>query len=294
MSSPILLDGATGTELTRRGVDTRLPLWSARALLDAPAAVAAIHAEYVAAGAEVLTANTFRTNRRSLARGGLGGEAARLTRFAVDLARHEARGRRAWVAGSIAPLEDCYRPDLVPDDAALVAEHGEMARHLADAGADCLLVETMNTIREAWVATAAAKATGLPVLASCVTAPGGATLLSGEPLAAAVRALLPLRPDALLVNCVPSRSVEAPLRALRAAGATRFGAYGNIGHADDEVGWTIGTDVPPDDYARLALAWVDAGAAIVGGCCGTTPAHVAAVRRRLDERAESATRSSAR
>lgn len=279
---PILLDGATGTELTRRGVDTRLPLWSARALVKVPEKVLEIHRDYVAAGAEVVTANTFRTHRRSLAHGGFGGDARRLTRLAVDLARDAVRGTGAYVAGSIAPLEDCFRPDLVPEDAALVAEHAEMARHLAEAGADLILVETMNTVRESWVATAAAKETGLPVLSS-VVAGLGATLYSGEPLASAARALLPLAPDALLVNCVPARRVLEPLRALVTAsgGRTRIGAYGNIGHADDVDGWSATADVPPDEYARLAASWIAAGASIVGGCCGTTPEHVAAMRRLL-------------
>src|SRR6266851_5645740 len=100
---PILLDGATGTELNRRGVDTELPLWSARALLDAPAALSQIHADYVRAGAEVLTADTFRTHRRSLARGGhaYAERAAELTRLAVGLARAAAdqAERECFVAG---------------------------------------------------------------------------------------------------------------------------------------------------------------------------------------------------
>ncbi len=104
---PLLLDGATGTELERRGVPSALPLWSAHALLESPQTVAEIHAEYVAAGAEVLTANTFRTQRRTLERAGMGERAEELTALAVSLARrgagehsgravddHEQHGRR--------------------------------------------------------------------------------------------------------------------------------------------------------------------------------------------------------
>src|SRR5574342_1176370 len=101
---PLLLDGATGTELNRRGVNTDLPLWSARALLEAPDVLGQIHLDYVRAGAELITANTFRTHRRSLARAGLGDEAERLTRLAVSLARDAVRaaqpGRACFVAGS--------------------------------------------------------------------------------------------------------------------------------------------------------------------------------------------------
>ncbi|HMC35870.1 MAG TPA: homocysteine S-methyltransferase family protein, partial [Myxococcales bacterium] len=103
----IVLDGATGTELGRRGVDTRGALFSAAALLseEGIAALRAVHAAYVQAGAQVITANTFRTNPRKA-----GGRWRELTRLAVRIARESG----AKVAGSIAPVEDCYRPDLRP------------------------------------------------------------------------------------------------------------------------------------------------------------------------------------
>src|SRR5262245_30418452 len=107
----MLLDGGTGTELLRRGYRTTLPLWSAGALLDRPDLVAAIHADYAKAGAEIVTANTFRTNVRALRKAGLEARAPELNRLAVKLARDSGA---PFVAGSIAPLEDCYRPDLVP------------------------------------------------------------------------------------------------------------------------------------------------------------------------------------
>ncbi len=105
----LLLDGATGTELQRRGVDTSLPLWSARALLDAPGVLQTIHADYIAAGADIITTNTFRTHRRTLTRAELGARTRELTQLAVKIAREAARqvDREVFVAGSISPLEDC-------------------------------------------------------------------------------------------------------------------------------------------------------------------------------------------
>ncbi|HLF27588.1 MAG TPA: homocysteine S-methyltransferase family protein [Anaerolineae bacterium] len=288
----LILDGATGTELTRRGVDTRLPLWSAGALLDAPDTLRAIHQDYSRAGARLITANTFRTHRRSLAKGGLGDRARALTHRAVQLVReaiqltNQPTTPSPFIAGSIAPLEDCYSPDLVPPDAALHVEHAEMAQHLAEAGADVLLIETMNTIREARIAAEAARATGLPVLVSCVCAgatgqrvdPGEpARLLSGERLSDAVRAIEPLDPAALLVNCAPVALIERLLRELRAATRLPIGAYGNVGHVDERVGWTLTHAVTPEQYAAAARAWREIGASIIGGCCGTAPAHIAAL-----------------
>ena len=280
--APLLLDGATGTELERRGVRTALPLWSAHALVEAPEIVERIHRDYAAAGAEALTANTFRTHRRSLAKGGIGARAGALTRSAVELARRAARdagGRRVWVLGSAAPLEDCYRPDLVPGDAELSREHAEHAEALAAAGVDAILVETMNSVREAAAAARAGLATGLPVLVS-FACDGEARLLSGEPLAAALDAVVPLGPQALLVNCLPPRCVAACLPVLARAGLP-FGAYANLGAPNDATGFTRSDDCSAQDFAASAVAWRADGARIFGGCCGTGPEHVRALARCL-------------
>ena len=109
------MDGATGTELERRGVDTSSPIWSALALLDSPKLLEQIHLDYLKAGAEMLIANTFRTQRRSLEKVGMGDQAAQLTALAVSIAQGAVRksGKQAFVAGSMAPLEDSYKPYLV-------------------------------------------------------------------------------------------------------------------------------------------------------------------------------------
>ena len=279
---PLLLDGATGTELNRRGINTDLPLWSARALLAAPEVLRSIHREYVAAGAELLTANTFRTHRRNLAHAGFGDRAAELTGLAIEIAKSAAEGR-AWVAGSQPPLEDCYSPELVPDDQSLRDEHTVMAEHLAAAGVDAILVETHNTIREAVAATNAAGQTGLPVLISFVGGVDG-RLLSGESLEEAVRAVMPFAPAAVLVNCVPAESVPAMLEQLQpVVGDRLFGAYANIGRSDPVEGW-INTDAQnPLVYAGCAESWLAAGARVIGGCCGTTPGHIDRLRALIAE-----------
>jgi homocysteine S-methyltransferase len=280
-AQPLLLDGATGTELQRRGVDTSLPLWSAAALLRAPEVVRGIHADYVAAGAELITANTFRTHERNLRASGLFPDprraAADLTRQAVELAREAADGK-AWVAGSLAPLQDCYSPQLVPDDAALAREHVQMAENLVSAGVDVILAETHNTIREAVAAVRAAAATGLPVLVSFVCRADG-RLLSGESLEDAARAVLEFEPAAVLVNCAPAAAMQQMLHALmRTCGDTPVGCYANIGEPDAMQGWLVTSAQDPAVYAQFVRDWLSAGARIVGGCCGTTPEHIRQVR----------------
>lgn len=279
----LLLDGATGTELHRRGVDTGLPLWSANAFLSKHGEdiLQQVHCDYLQAGANILTANTFRTHRRALASSGNQDRALHFTRRAVEIARAAIRetpgGQERFVAGSISPLEDCYRPDLVPPDAECRTEHSERVHHLIESGVDLILIETMNSIREASIAARLAVITGTPVIVSFVC-DGHGRILSGETLTEAARQLRPLSPAALGVNCGPAPLLLRPLEELRAAcGAdTPLIAYGNIGYADSQQGW-VNTDAEsPDAYGRYARDWP---AQIIGGCCGTTPAHIVELRR---------------
>jgi S-methylmethionine-dependent homocysteine/selenocysteine methylase len=281
-SSPLILDGAMGTELQRRGVDTGLPLWSANALLSRPAEVLRIHKEYIAAGADIITTNTFRTTRRTMLRANLPDRSAQLTRDAVDLAqraRQDSPHRTILIAGSIAPLEDCYRPDLVPSDPKLREEHAEHAERLAENGVDFILLETMNAIREAYAACAAAKLTGKEVIVSFVCDSEG-NLLSGESLASAVATLKELEPVGFSINCVSPRFLNGALSILTSqisylTSPFVVAAYGNIGRPESDVhGWEFTRDISEDEYALHAREWIRKGTSIVGGCCGTTPEYI--------------------
>lgn len=285
LTQTLILDGATGTELNRRGVDTGLPLWSANALLtDAGSRVLQdIHEDYLRAGADILTTNTFRAHRRALAPSGNADRALELTRRAVDIARaaiaNVPSDRPRFVAGSISTLEDCYRPDLVPPEDQLRAEHSERVHHLLECGVDVFLIETINSIREAGVIARLAAITGTPVIVSFVCNREG-RILSGESLADAARALLPLGISAIGVNCGPTPDLAKPLRELRAAcpESVPLIGYGNIGYVDEKTGW-VNTDAEdPSAYCQHAKQWP---AKIIGGCCGTTPAHIAELNKAL-------------
>jgi homocysteine S-methyltransferase len=137
----------------------------------------------------------------------------------------------------------------------------------------------MNTIREAVGATRAAREAGAARLVSFVCWEGP-TLLSGEPLAAALDAVSAYEPLALLVNCLPPSNVEPCLEVL-ATQPRPFGVYANLGTPDDVTGFTRSPDCAPDAYAAHAARWLEAGAQLVGGCCGTTPAPLRAVAQKL-------------
>ena len=264
----IVLDGAMGTELGRRGVDTRTPLFSAAGLLDAHGqrVIAGLHREYVEAGAQVVTANTFRTNPRKA-----GPRWRELTGIAVRLARESG----AIVAGSIAPVEDCYLPELSPPDA--FEEHRTFARALADAGCDLLLIETVCNAREGMDAILAAEETGLPFWVACIALPDG-RMRDGSSLRDFARSVHHSKAGAMLINCTPSIGIDKALDSLRDA-ELPFGGYAHMGEVDPNAGWPVTPLLSPHEYAERARGWVDRGATIVGGCCGTTPAHIAELAR---------------
>jgi S-methylmethionine-dependent homocysteine/selenocysteine methylase len=282
---PLLLDGATGTELERAGLPTGLPLWSTHALIERPESVHEIHLRYAQAGAEILTANTFRTQRRTLERAGQPPESdRRLTRLAIELARDAAASSTGpmtpWIAGSLPPLEDCYAPERVPNDDSLEREHTRQAGLLAEAGADLILAETMNTIREATAATRAAIATGLPVLVSFVSWRAG-LLLSGEPLAEAAAIAIDLGASAVGVNCLPPSSLRSCQQCLSPTGLPLL-VSPNLGEPNDQDGFSRDEDAPPEALTMALSDWIaESELRVIGGCCGTTPAHITALARAL-------------
>ncbi len=276
----LLLDGGVGTELKRRGIPTPLPNWSAHAIMSHPDAVKKIHEDYIAAGADIIMTNTFRTNRRTFAKIGRGDDTHAYTLRACELAveARSASGNDAvLIAGAVAPLEDCFRPDLVPPDDELHAEHSETMRDLQSAGVDFLFPETFNCIRESVIALQEAVKTGLPVAVSFVCDTHG-DLLSGETIESAVAAVTPYKPFMVLTNCSPAETIGPSLKRLIACTTIPVGIYANgDGHPHDDGGWVFDGSHTPQTFAHSAQGWLDAGARIIGGCCGTSPEYIKAI-----------------
>jgi len=271
----LLLDGGTGSELQRRGVniskraaDGGLGAWSATANVDAPDVVRAVHGDYLRAGADIITTNSFWSNRTRLGRIGQADRMEEYTRISVELARDaiDAIGSDAYVAGSMAPPEGRSKPE---------------------AGANLILLEYVSSIDEAKTLVNAAAETGLPVFLGLKHFDGAGTLRSKEGAVAAVEAVADLPVAAVLDMCSPPEEITAVLPQLRAAFKGPLGAYANIGYGqdpkardDDTRQWhriDVG-DNNPDRYAEYARGWLTDGAQIVGGCCASTPEHIAALR----------------
>jgi S-methylmethionine-dependent homocysteine/selenocysteine methylase len=252
----VLLDGPLGSRLQEAGYDVSPPAWSARVLQSNPSAISALHREYAQAGCEVHRANTFRCARRAC-----GDDWALLAGLAVRLARAEARpGQR--VAGSLGPLEDCYRPELAPAHSR--AEHAEAAALLAP-HVDLLLCETFPNTVEARETVEAAVATGRETWVSFTAGPDG-LLLTPAQVGTAARECVTAGARAVLVNCIAAELTLPYVQELAGAGVP-FGAYSNA------ATWG-GVPVSAERYGALAAQWRAAGASIVGGCCGTTVEHL--------------------
>ncbi|OHB76432.1 MAG: hypothetical protein A2Z34_05945 [Planctomycetes bacterium RBG_16_59_8] len=277
----VLLDGGMGSEIERRGFPTELPLWSARALLENPALVKEIHRDYIRAGADIVTTNTFRTNRRTLAKKGFGDRTEELVALACRLPREawEESGCHGLTAYAIAPLEDCYTPALVPDRTSLLREHEEQVRLAAEQDINFIKAETFNSIREAEAVARFAAESGREFTMSFLVE--GEHLLNGDLLAQAVETIEPYGPVAFLVNCRPPERLTLSLETLQQCTERPTGIYANgMGIADDAVGGKnrpIGIDAA--EYIDWVRRWIDMGARLIGGCCGTTPAHISAIRK---------------
>lgn len=286
-----LLDGPTGTELERRGLSLNPPLWSTSAIDTAEDLLLSIHRDYIQAGADILSANTFRTNPASLAQAGYLPETARtLTRKAVAIARRAAAGTSALVAGSIAPVGDCYRPGDLRSEEEFRTDHAAHIANLVEAGCDLLLIETMNSLPETIIAADIALTFNRPLLVSVVVDRSGERLLDGADLPCAVDALDNLGSNLLrgiLLNCASPEATRRGVEVIaevhrRKRGAWEFGGYPNSGDPDPELGWDRVRTVPTGDFDREVERMLEAGARFVGSCCGTTPATTARIRRILE------------
>ena len=289
MASVVLLDGGTSLELLRRSANKAPRHWSAEYLMSEPDLVRAVHLDYIRAGARVVTTNAYSASFTRMAMVMAEDRVPELQRLACTLAREArdqagAAGAGVAIAGCIPPLNGTYRPDRVRGFATNVDEYRRLAE-LQAPHVDLFLCETMSTAEEARAAAAAVGEFGRPVWVGWTLDDTAPTLRSGESIATARAALDGLAVGAVLANCSPPETISAAMPALVATGLPS-GGYANgftaipktflPGKTRDQV--KSREDLGPDAYARFALDWVEAGAAIVGGCCEVGPEHIARLR----------------
>jgi len=274
-------DGAWGTELQKLGLDPGVSpeLWNT----ENPSAVEAVATSYVRAGSDVILTNTFGANRFVLAPQGAGDRAAELAEIGTAISRRAA-GDDAKVFASIGPTGKIVMMGDVPPEE-FVAVFAEQAAALARGGADAIVLETFNELDEIKLAMQAVGETcDLPVVASMTFtsgADGTRTMMGDSPadLAAAAEAAAM---DAVGANCGTGPDNYTAVAALfREATALPIWIKANAGLPQVVDGQTV-FPMAPDEFASHAAPLVDAGANFIGGCCGTTPEHLRAVRAAVD------------
>lgn len=291
--SVAILDGGMGRELMRMGAPFRQPEWSALALMEAPDFVSRAHRAYGAAGAGILTTNSYALVPFHIGQERFAADAVRLADLAGRLARQEAdaAGRKVLVAGSLPPAFGSYRPDLF-DPVGAVDILRPLIQGLSP-HVDLWLAETQGSAAEAAAVRQALGDDPRPLWISYTLgedlARGRAALRSGEAVARGAAEARALGAATLLFNCSPPEVMEAALKEVvdTLGPALPLGVYANAfeprpvrAGANEQIS-TLRTDTGPKDYLDHARSWVAAGASVVGGCCGIGPEHIARLSEEL-------------
>lgn len=297
-----LLDGGMGKALQEVGAPFRQPEWSALALIESPEWVERVHQQFVDAGADVVITNNY-----AVVPFHLGDRADDLLEELTDLAGRLARSvadraeQHVRVAGSIPPLFGSYEPDKFdPDRAPALLERitDSLVSHV-----DLFVAETQSSIAEACASFAAAARHGLPIWVSATLEDGGGPsgveahidspqLRSGEPVESFAAAMADLGVEAVLFNCSQPEMMASAIAAARSVvpASVQVGAYANAfedrpegeHYAANEHVMTHRGDLEDGGYTSFVRDWLNAGATIVGGCCGIMPRHIAQLRAELD------------
>ncbi len=272
----ILIDGATGTELERRGVPQLENAWNGGGALSHPEILRAVHEDYLRLGAEIVISNNFATHYYALRDAGEQDRFEDYNRRGVELAI-EARERRqksgALVAGGIS----CWswsgnHPSL--EDLQTATER--QVEIIASAGADLFMLEMMIDIDRMLVLLDAAQSTGLPVWVGFTCEPdarGTVRLRNGETLRDALDALENRRVDLVNIMHTEVEYIDACLDTLQAHWRGPVGVYAHTSNAVDER-WVFEDTISPADYCAAARRWIDRGISLIGGCCGIEPRHI--------------------
>jgi len=307
----IVLDGATGSEIARLGAAMNSSAWCGVANKTHPDIVRQVHEEYIRAGADVVTANTFSTSRHVLASAGLADETVSINARAVELAREAVHNvsperpiavagsmsnMRAWIPGTVSP-----DPRFLPTPEEEFNNYQEVAQTLAKSGVDLILMEMMTDIDRSSMAISAAVETGLPVWigTSCTLRDDGsasvwnqhseepATRLSPDHLKSEdksydtlIEAMLSFQPQVMGVMHSTIETTNAGLQTLFEHWQGPVMAYPET---SSEVRKGISDQVEPAIFAEHCRDWVESGVQIIGGCCGTTIEHIRSMVNELPD-----------
>jgi len=267
-----------GSELIKRGLTLPNHIWSADANIANPNIVQKIHKEYVAAGADYITCNTFRTTPRMYLKTGIDYE------HSIQMAKHSlllavkhaqnATNDSIKIIGSIAPLEDCYKPQLFPGKDVAIAEFSQLGKWLVDSGVDILLLETMNSIAETEAGLVAIRNLELPIWVSFVLKDKD-SLLSGDSLVDMFAMIKNYSVDCIMLNCNPLNRTKIAVDIFVDNCTNKWGVYPNLGIGEPSSDGNIYLYEEINYFISTMQKIFEKGASVLGGCCGSSPKHTA-------------------
>ena len=290
-----LLDGAMGTQIRARGYDVpshHSSIWSAQALMDNPDIIKEIHKDYISAGAEIVTTNNYAVTHNLLERENIGHRLEELTSLSIDIAKEAKKesGKNIKIAASLPPLDTSYRPDLVGDSESIKKKYKEIV-DIVKHRVDLIIIETMSSSSEAFGALEACDDVDIEVwLGYTLQGIRANTLPSGENLMDAINKVKHFDIGAYIVNCGSANITTEAIKLISKEIDKPYGGYANsvnvnlITDGDEEVDNAENLQVENQqlinaiDYSNAAKDWIDNGATIVGGCCGTSPEHIKKIR----------------
>ena len=286
----LIIDGGMGTELQRRGVPMDEVAWSGAAVFTNPDAVRETHEDYIRAGSRVITTNTFGSTRQMLEPAGYGDQVEAVHRDAVKLAmqaRDNAGEESVAIAGSISTEPPSFDRGAFLSPEKELAAYREAAGILTESGVDLIALEMINDTDHAFRAMQAALETQLPVWlgVGCKKREDGKIVSFDHAdleFATVLDALIPMGPTVVNVMHSEIRAVPEAIKLVRERWSGPIGVYPESGHFT-RPHWNFVDVISPDDLVSEALGWVSAGARLLGGCCGTSPEHIEALKAAVPE-----------
>lgn len=277
VSKPLVLDGAMGSYLQQKGLLTDDVLWTTNINHNNPDLILQTYLEYIDAGADIITTNTFRTNPASLLKAGIS-NSAEYVKEAVALAKQAAIGSKVLIAGSNPPAEDCYQSNRTVNSNELEMNHKNHIDLLIDSGVDFVLNETQSHFDELQIICNHCDRNNLPYVVSIYVL-DALKILSGESLENILSFLKDHEVMAIGFNCI------SPILFLKIIGSIqlpeKWGYYLNCGsgHTKDKI---INCGIQPDEYLKSVKNSVAYKPLFIGSCCGSSPAHTKKIKEFLD------------
>ena len=287
LKKPLIMDGAMGTELMRRGIELPLPLWSSMSNIDQFDQVMNIHKDYIEAGSDILTTNTFRTTPRTFIKAGYSqNESEKISEqccnMAIEAAKHAVKKKNTLIAGSVAPLEDCYEPLHFPGKEIAKKEFQLIIDRIIRKGVDILLFETMGNYEEIESVLQVSNHVDIQRWLSIVLKNKN-SILDGTELQKVVELANKNKIDKVLINCTPINIISESLDKFLEFWKGNWGVYPNAGENMPTKNGEFVSKIDDESFCKAIQDYIALGASVVGSCCGSTPNTVRKISNIIQE-----------